>query len=161
MFYEDPKFWVALSFVTFIALMAKPVGRFIASALDGRGARIRAELEEATRLRVEAQELVSAYQKKQRESMEEAEQIVSAAREQALRMGREAESALKATIEARTKAATDKIAQAEAQALKDVQAHVVDVAVAAARTLLIEKAGSLGAGDAVAQAVADLDRKLH
>lgn len=157
---EDPKFWVSLSFLVFIALIAKPIFRFITDGLDARAGRIRLSLVEAERLREEAERLLASYQQKQQEAAHEAEAILAHARGEAERMTAQAHADLDASLEARSKAATEKISRAEAQALKDVQGHVVDLAVAASRMLLAQH-GAKGSDDAVANAVAQLERKLH
>ncbi len=90
-FYLSPEFWVAVSFVAFVALVSKPLAGAIAKALDARSAQIAGELAEAHRLREEAQALLLAYQKKQRESLAEAEAMLAQTREDAKRMGELAE----------------------------------------------------------------------
>ena len=81
------RFWVSLALVVFIALVYKPVGRMIGAALDSRSTRIKDELDEAVRLREEAQALLSGYQRRQGEAAKEAEDIVAHARDEAERDG--------------------------------------------------------------------------
>ena len=85
MFFEA-EFWVAVAFAIFAAILWK-AGAFrqMTDALDQRGKRIQAELDEAKRLREEAARVLADYQKRRTEAEREAEAIVSSAREEAER----------------------------------------------------------------------------
>ena len=103
-------------------------------------ARIKAELDEARRLREEAAGIVAQYQKKRHEAEAEAEAIIAGARAEAERVAAEAKAKMEEFVARRTKMAETKIAQAEAQALADVRAAAADAAVAAAEKILSETA---------------------
>ena len=133
--FESPEFWVAVGFVVLVVGAARPAMRAITSGLDARGERIRATLDEATKLREEAQHLLADYQRRQRDAMKETEEIVAHAREQAARLTEQASSDLDAAMKRREQLALDKIAQAEAEALREVREISVDLAVAAARAM--------------------------
>ena len=81
--FSDPTFWTAVAVVLFIALVAKPVSRMATKALDERAEKIKAELDEAERLRNEAQDLLAQYQRKQRDAAKEAEAIIEHAKQEA------------------------------------------------------------------------------
>ncbi len=158
----DPTFWVALAFVGFVLLVRKPVGHKIAEALDKRSAKIKTELEEAVRLREEAQAVLLAYQKKQRECLQEAEEILRRTEEDAKRMAEQAEAELRTSLEKRKNLAVEKILQAEKQALQDVQNHAVDIAVAAARTIIARQmASGESSAEIIEFATDEIERKLH
>ena len=129
----EAEFWVAVAFAIFVAI-AVYLGMpgMIARALDSRVERIKNELDEATRLREEAQELLAEYRRKQQDAEKEAETIVLEARREGERMRAEAAAKVEEFVARRTKMAETKIAQAEAQALADVRAAAADAAVAAA-----------------------------
>ncbi len=161
-FFTNPAFWVGVSFFLFVALIARPVGKALAAALDSRSVRIETELDEAVRLREEAQAVLSAYQKKQRECLAEAENILIAAKADAERMASEAERSLQEALEKRKRLSLEKIAQAESKALQELQDHAVDIAVAAARTLLEQYLSKDDSSDEIiALATKDLERKIH
>ena len=67
-----PEFWVAVSFVAFFVVVWKPLKGALLGGLDARAERIRKELDEAQRLREEAQTLLAELQRKQRDAMQEA-----------------------------------------------------------------------------------------
>ena len=160
-FLADPEVWVAVAFVIFIVVAAKPIFRFIAKALDDRAARIKGQLDEARALREEAERMLAEYQRKQREALKEAEDIVARAREEAGRLQREAAANLDAAFKRREKMAMDKIAQAESQAVADVRNQAVDIAIAAATKLLKENIDAGKSDEIIDAAIAELDRKLH
>jgi len=160
-FLADPKVWVAAAFLIFVALSYKKVASLLLRALDDRSARIEAEIREATRLREEAEQVLASYQQKQRECLKEAQAILSRAHDDAGQMRAQAERDLKAALDARMQMAMDKIVQEEAKAIQDVQNHVVDISIAAARSILMEHLGKVSQDDLLKLAVADIERKIH
>jgi F-type H+-transporting ATPase subunit b len=161
-FIKEPETWVAVAFVIFIGVLVY-VGahKKITDALDHRAARIKAELDEARRLRDEAQKLLAEYQRKQREAEQEAEAIVADARAEAERVAAEARAKMEEFVARRTKLAEAKIGQAEAQALADVRAAAADAAVAAAENILRHTATGKVADDLIAKGIADVKAKLN
>ena len=158
---HNPEFWVALVFLGVVALFYKPVMRAVGTALDGRSAKIRAQIEEARKLREEAQALLSEYQRKQRDAMAEAEKIIATARLEAARLKAEAEKDLEFAIERRKQQALDRIAQAEAQALAQVRNTAVDVALAAAEKLIKDSLDPAKKQALTDKAIAELPARLN
>lgn len=158
---QDPTFWVAIAFLTFVALAARPVTRALTGALDARSARIRAEIEEAQALREEAQKTVAEFKRKQRDALKEAEQILDQAKIEAKRLQERAERELEAALERREQAAMENIAQAESQALQEVREQAVEVALVATAKLLADNLGPERSGAMIDQAIRDLSGKLH
>ena len=161
-FQFDAEFWVAVAFVIFIAVLIKLGAlRVLLGALDDRGARIKAELDEARRVREEAQALLADYQRRRGEADREADAIVVAAKAEAERLAAEAKAKVEDFVARRTKVAEAKIAQAEAQALADVRAAAADAAVAAAEKILSDTAKGKVGDDLIAQGVQELEAKLN
>jgi F-type H+-transporting ATPase subunit b len=158
----DNTWWAFIGLVLFLALLGYlGVFRKLTGFLDGRAARIARELEEAKRLREEAQALLAEYQKKRLAAEKEAADIVETAKAEAVRMAEEAEESLKELIARRTKSTETKIAQAETQALAEVKSLAADVAVRAATTILQTKVSGKVAGDLVAKSIADVKARLN
>ena len=156
------EFWVAVAFVAFVAILVYyKVPKLIAKALDERAEAIRKDLDEARHLREEAQSLLADYQKKHRNVGQEAEAIIDLARREAEALAHETRVALKQTLERRTKLAEDKIARAEAQAVDEVRASAIDVAVAAAERILREKMAGSGGAALIDQSIRDLKGRLN
>lgn len=160
MFYTA-EFWVLVSFIIFVALVGRKVWAMLTGILDSRAERIRQELDEAQRLREDAQSTLATYQRKQRDALKDAEEIVARAREEAERLRRQAETDLEASLKRREQQAMDRIAQAEATALAEVRNLTVDLAVAASRRLLTEGMDEARQKALVDQAIADLPKALH
>lgn len=160
-FYAASEFWVMIAFVILVGGAIRPVLRLINTALDERGERIRNQIDEARRLREEAQDLLASYQRKQAEAEAEAEDMVARAREDVERMRERAAEDLERTLERRKQQAVDRIAQAEAKALDEVRRAAVDVAVEAARRLLAEKITGDKADALIYDAIKELPDKLH
>lgn len=158
---HDPTFWVAVAFVIFIALISKPVGKLAGKALDDRAQKISSDLDEAERLRVEAQDLLASYQRKQRDAAKEAEDIVRHAKEEAERIAREGRERLKASLERREKLAMDRIALAEQQAIEQVRGHAIEVAIQATRGVLAAGLPAAKADALIDSAIGSLPGKLH
>ncbi len=160
-FFASAEFWVLVAFVLFVGGVAKPVYRTIVTALDDRAEKIKRQIEDATRLREEAQELLASYERKQRDAVKEAEQIVEHARRDAERLGRKAADDLERALRRREQLAMDRIAQAEAAAIDEVRSTAVDVAVEATRRLLADTVTGKRADALIDRAVKDLPDKLH
>ena len=154
--------WVAVAFVLFLGILVY-VGahRRVIDGIDQRQARIKAELEEARRLREEAQALLVEYQRKRHEADREAEAIIATANAEAERLAAEAKARLEDFVARRTKMAETKIAQAEAQALADVRSAAADAAVAAAEKILSATAKGKIGDDLLARGIADLRKGFN
>ncbi|NKB44023.1 MAG: F0F1 ATP synthase subunit B [Alphaproteobacteria bacterium] len=161
MFYTDPSFVVGAAFVIVVAWLAKPIMRAVSGSLDGRADKIRAQIEEARKLREEAQALLAEYQRKQRDALSEAENIVAQAKEEASRMRLQAEQDLEQSIERRKTQALDRIAQSEAQAIASVRNTAVDVAVAAAEKLITDQMSGDRQAALVDQSIKGLADRLN
>jgi len=160
--FEDPEFWVLLAFVIFIGVLVRfGVPKMALSALDDRSARIKQALDEAQRLRSEAQAVLTQYQQKRAEAEKEAQAIIVSARVEAERLAGEAKGKVEEFVARRTKMAESKIAQAEAQALADVRAAAADAAVAAAEKILVQTTHGASAESLIAKGISDLKAKLN
>ncbi len=156
------EFWVAVSFVGFLAILIYyKIPALLAKALDERAAAIRKELDEARRLRDEAQNLLNDYQKKYRNAGLEAESIIEQARGEAEAYAKETRASLAESLERRTRQAEEKIARAEAQAVDEVRAAAVDTALAAAERILREKASGAAGAALIDDSIRGLKGRLN
>jgi F-type H+-transporting ATPase subunit b len=155
----EAEFWVAVAFVLFLGVLAYfGVHKLILSTVDQRRDRIKAELDEARRLKQEAQALLAEYQSKQRDAEQEAAGIIASAKGEAERLVIEAKAKMEEFVARRTKMAETKIAQAEAQAISDVRAAAADAAVAAAEKVLRESVKGDVADKLVAKGIEDMGK---
>ena len=158
----EAEFWVGVAFFVFVALLGY-VGahRMILASLDQRRDKIKSELDEARRLREEAEKLLAEYRRRQQDAESEAQTIIRNAQAEAERVAEEAHARLEELIARRTAIAQTKIAQAEAQALADVRAAAADAAVTAAEKILRQTAKGKVADDLIAKGIEDVKAKLH
>lgn len=160
-FLRDPEFWIMVAFVVVIVLLWKPAGRTITKALDDRAEKIRLDLDRAAKLRTDAQALLAEYQQKQRDALKEAEAILAQAKVDAERLSAQAAADLDASLKRREQMALQRIAQAEQQALAEVRAAAVDIAIAATGKLLAEKLDAAKQDALVDGAIKELQGKLN
>jgi F-type H+-transporting ATPase subunit b len=158
----EAEFWVAVSFVIFLGVLGYfGAHKWLVKAIDDRRHRIKAELDEARRLKEEAQALLVGYERKQQEVEREAQAIIASAKAEAERLAAEAAAKVEEFVARRTKMAEDKIAQAEAQALADVRSAAAEAAVAAAESILARTVRDKVADNLLAEGIADLKAKLN
>ena len=154
--------FVALGFLIFLGLLVYlGAHRRVIEAIDGRKSRIQAELDEAKRLREEAQAVLAEFERKGREAESEAASIIAGAKAEAERLAAEAKTRMEEFVARRTKMAENKIAQAEAQALADVRAAAADTAVAAAEKILAAAAKGKVAEDLLVKGIEDIKTKFN
>jgi F-type H+-transporting ATPase subunit b len=161
MFYE-PETWVAIAFVILMIVFGYlGVFRTVLTALDHRSERIKAELDDARRLKQEAESLLQEYKAKRASAEREAQDIIAAAKVDAERIAAEAKTKMEDFVARRTKTAENKIALAEAQALADVRSAAANAAVAAASTILSQTVKGQVADDLLAKGITEVREKLN
>ena len=158
--FADPEFWVLVAAVIFVAVVWKPARKSLIGTLDERAARIRAELDEARKLRDEAEQLLAQYRQKEREAAAEAEAIIAHAREEAERIAAQSAKDLEEALARRQRLAEERIAQAEMKALDEIRAVAVDVAIGAARAVIVEEMDEARGGALLDAAIAALPQRL-
>ena len=160
--FTQPEFWVAIAFIILMAVFAwLGVHRTVLTALDHRAQRIKAEIDDARRLKDEAAKLLADYQARRASAEREAQEIVTNARAEAERVAAEAKTRMEDFVARRTKTAENKIAMAEAQALADVRAAAAEAAIAAASTVLSQSVKGSVADDLLAKGIAEVKAKLN
>jgi F-type H+-transporting ATPase subunit b len=161
-FVYEPEFWVAVSFFIFLGVLFYfGVHKKLASLLDARAALISKELEEARRLRDEAEKVLADYRRKEGEAVNEAEGIIALAAKEAEMLAAETRQSVKEHFDRRMKLAEEKIARAERDAVREVRSVAVDAAVAAAQTLILEKLTPDRAEKLVSESIDSLKSKLN
>ena len=156
-----PDISVAIAFVIFIVLVAWKGTKKLTAGLDQRAETIRKQLDETQNLREEAQAALASYQRQQRDALAEADEIVAQAKADAERMKVQAENVLTATIKRREEQAVERIAQAEATAIKDVRDQAIELAIGVATKIITEKMTKTVQNELVKDASEDLMKKFQ
>jgi F-type H+-transporting ATPase subunit b len=160
--FTEPETWVAIAFVILMVIFGYlGIHRTVLKALDHRAERIKAELDDARRLKEEAANLLADYKARRASAEREAEEIVASAKAEAERIAVEAKGKMEDFVARRTKTAENKIALAEAQALADVRAAAAEAAVAAASSILSQSVKGPVADDLLAKGIAEVKAKLR
>jgi F-type H+-transporting ATPase subunit b len=153
---------VALGFTVFIGILVYfKVPGMLFGMLDRRAATIAAELDEARRLREEAQELRASFERKKTEVKEQAERIIANARADAEEASKLAKAELEASIARRLKAAEEQILSAEQAAVRAVRNQAVAVAVAAAADVIAKNLSAADAGAIIDASIQTVEARLH
>src|SRR5215475_10160305 len=162
MLFLDPETWVAIAFIILVIAFAwLGVHRTVLTALDHRAERIKAELDDARRLKEEAAKVLEEYKARRASAEREAADIIASANAEAERIASEAKAKMEDFVARRTKTAESKIALAEAQAVADVRAAAADAAVQAASTILSQSVKGSLADDLLAKGIAEVRQKLN
>ena len=160
--FSEPEFWVAVAFVILIGVFVYyGIHRTVLTTLDHRSDRIKAELDDARRLKDEAAKLLGEYQARHASAEREARNIIDSAKAEAERIAAEAKTKLEDFVARRTKTAESKIALAEAQAVADVRSAAATAAVTAASTILSQSVKGPVADDLLAKGIAEVRQKLN
>lgn len=157
----NPELWVAVGLVLFFAILAGTGAlKMVGAALDGKAAKIQGDLDEAQRLREEAEAMLAQIRKEKVEAEAQAADMLKAAEEDARRLEEEAKVKLEETLARRKALAERRIAQAEAQATAEVKAAAADLAAQHAETILAARAAASGADPLVDKAIGEIGRRL-
>jgi F-type H+-transporting ATPase subunit b len=155
------EFWVAVAFVVFFGILAYlGVPKLLNKALDDRAAGIKKDIDDARRLREEAQALLADYKKRRDQADAEANAIVEQAKREADAISRETQAALEETVQRRTRIAEEKIRRAEVQAVSDVRAAAIDAAVSASEHVIRGKVGVESGRGMIDSSIGELKTRL-
>jgi len=158
----EPETWVAVAFIILMIVFAwLGIHRTVLTALDHRADRIKAELDDARKLKDEAAKVLAEYKARRATAEREAADIIATAQAEAERIAADAKTKMEDFVARRTKTAESKIAMAEAQALADVRAAAADAAVQAASTILSQSVKGSLADDLLAKGIAEVRQKLN
>jgi F-type H+-transporting ATPase subunit b len=158
----DNTFWALVGLLIFLGIVIyMKVPGMMAAGLDARADKIRADLDEAKRLREEAAALLAEYQKKRKDAEADAENIVKAAQRDAEALAADAKVKTEEFVKRRTAMAEQKIAQAENDAVNAVRASAIDVAIAAAGKILGGKTSEKLNADMFKQSLSDVKARLN
>jgi F-type H+-transporting ATPase subunit b len=158
--FGDPRNWVVLAFILFFVLFGKKLWGALAAILDARAVSVKTELEEASRLRREAESMLRDAEKQRTDALTEAKALIESARAEAHRLSTAAAAEAEASARRREQMAIDRIAAAEKAAVDDVRLAAADIATTAARQFLAEGLTAQADSQLIDQAIAQLPAAL-
>jgi F-type H+-transporting ATPase subunit b len=137
-FWTDSKTWVAIAFFLFFILFGKRLWKALADLLDSRAEQIRREMNEAARLRQEAEQMLQEATRSREQALAEAKAMIDGAKAEAERLATGLAEEAQATARRREQMALDRIGAAEKAAVDEVRVTAAEVATAAARDVIAE-----------------------
>ncbi len=158
---HDTGLWVAISFVVFLLIAFKLGRKSVIGGLDSKIAEIRKEIETAESLRVEAQELLAQYQRKQRDAEKEAAEILERAQEHAAQITKQAEADLDETMARREAQLKDRIKRIEQNAMGEMKAHAAQLALQATRTVIEQDLDQKTGDDLLSASMETVSKQLN
>lgn len=158
--FQDSQIWVTVSFLVFLFVMWKLGKSKLLEMLDKRIEDVRKEIETAESLRVEAQELLAQYQRKQRDAAKEAEEIVATAKTHAAEIKKQAEKDLKEIAKRREQQLADRLERMEQNALQEIQAHAAQLAVKATSEIIAKQMDKKTNENLVDKSIKDVAKQL-
>jgi F-type H+-transporting ATPase subunit b len=160
--FKDPETWVAISFLIFAALLVYlKVPRKVAQTLDARSTAIERELEEARKLRAEAESILEDYKRRAANAQAEADSILAQAEREAAAYAKEARATFDEMITRRLNLAEQKIKLEEEKARKQIRAQAAELAVAAAEQLIEQKVTGKVAENMISSSLERIKKRLH
>lgn len=158
----NPELWVAIGLAIFLAILwMAGAFKMAAASLDAQAGKIKTDLDEAARLRAEAEALLADINRQRVEADAQAKSMLAAAEDQAKRMAADAKAKLEETIALRTRLAEQKIANAQAEATAEVRAAAIDLAAGAAERVLAAQLAETKADPLVDRAIGQLATRLQ
>jgi F-type H+-transporting ATPase subunit b len=158
----DATFFALVALVLFLGIVFYAgAHKKAGAALDARAAQIDKDINDARRLREDAEALLAEYKQKKLDAEKEAAGIIAQAKSDAAAYADDAKKKLADALIRRTKQAENKIAQAEAAAVKEVRAAATDRAIAAATLLIGEGAKGKGGEKLIAESIAVVKARLN
>lgn len=158
---HDSNVWFIFSFIIFAGIIWKFGIPVIIEKLDQRIIQIKADLEEAENLRVEAQEMLAQYQRKHRDAVQEAEGIITKAKDSAKEFKRQAEAELGEVMQRREQQLVERLKRMEQNAMNEIQAYAADLSMNAARQIVIEKLDKKTNAKLVDEAISNIQENIH
>lgn len=160
-FLNNDYIWLIFSFLIFMYILVKFGKAAIANKLDGKIDAIRKDIKEAESLRVEAQELLAQYQRKQRDAESEAESIIAKAEQHALEIRKNAEKILAENLHRREIQMKERMAQMEEAAIQQIREHASNLAIQATAQIIADKMDKKGQDKLIDHSVEAVSKNLH
>ena len=159
---SNAELWVAVGLIAFFVIVdLAGVPKLVAGVLDAKAAKIQSELDEAARLRAEAEALLAQIRAEKAEAEAQAAEMLRSAEADARLMETEAKAKLEETLKRRQELAERRIAQAEAQAAAEVKAAAADLAARAAEQILVARVAGQTSDPLLDAAIAQIGTRLN
>jgi F-type H+-transporting ATPase subunit b len=159
---SKPEFWIAAGLLIFLGIVVfvAKAPQMVAGQLDAKRDAIQNDLDEAARIRAEAERLLAELKAERAEAEKQVRDMLAAAEEQARAYEADAKARLEESLARRQQLAERKIANAEAQAEAEVRAAAVDLAARMAEQVLADRLSGAKSDPLVDRAIPLIAEKL-
>jgi F-type H+-transporting ATPase subunit b len=159
----EAEMWVGVGLLIFLAIVifVAKAPKAIAASLDAQSQAIQSNLDEAARIREEAQHLLETLKAERGEAERHAKAMLDQAKAEAARFEADARAKLAESLARRQQVAERKIATAEMQAAAEVKAAAADMAAQAAEKMLAQRLAGSKSDPLVDAAIGQIATKLQ
>ena len=157
---SDPQFWVLIAFIIFIGVMIKPVRKILLINLGDKIQEIKDSIDQAEKIKNEAQLALSEIKKRQNEVKGEIDLIEQEAKEKITMIEKNAYTKLIDQINKRNALASVKIDQMTRDANTEIQKHITQIAISATVNILEKKLNDKEKQNLINQSVNELGSAL-
>ena len=158
--FSDPQFWVAVSFILFIAAIFNPVRKMLVSSLDAQISEIKTKIEEAENLKNEAQKTLSELKKREAEVEKEIEKFKTDAENKISELKNLSSKKLSDQIEKKKILADNRIEQLLRDTNQNIKSYIADIAIEAITDILKTSLSKDKKADLINDSINDLNRVL-
>ena len=158
---SDPVLWLTASFVIFLFILWKMGKDAFVGMLDSKIEHIRSEIQTAESLRTEAQELLAQYERKHRDSMQEAEVIVMNAKKHAEQIRKTAEAELDETMRRRERQLEDRLERMKQNAIDEIRQHAANLAIQATKEIIVDQMDKKVSDRLIEDSIKDIGKQVH
>jgi F-type H+-transporting ATPase subunit b len=159
-FFAEPLHWVVLSFILFFVIFGRKLWAALAGMLDARAVSVRAEIDEAARLKAEAQAMLKEAEATRARAQADAKTLIDGAAAEATRVAEATRAEAEASAKRREQMALDRIAAAQKQAVDEIRTAAAELATIAARQVIAEGLSPESSAALIDQAIAQLPAAL-
>ncbi len=158
---QDTNVWFTFSFIIFAAILYKVGAPALNKLFDTRIDQIKKDLETSENLRIEAQEMLAQYQRKHRDAVQESEKIIEQAKENAKAYKKTAEADLNEIMDRREQQLKERLERMESNAINQIQAHAADLAMNAAKQIIVEKLDKKTDAKLIDDSITEIQSNIH
>ena len=158
--FSDPQFWVFIAFIIFIGVMIKPVRKILSINLGDKIQEIKDSINQAEKIKNDAQLSLSEIKKRQNEVKGEIDLIEQEAKEKITMIEKNAHTKLIDQINKRNALASVKIDQMTRDANTEIQKHITQIAISATVNILEKKLNDKEKQNLINQSVNELGSAL-
>ena len=158
--FSDPQFWVAVSFILFIAAIFNPVRKMLVSSLDAQISEIKTKIEEAENLKNEAQKTLSELKKREAEVEKEITKFKTDAENKISELKNLSSKKLSDQIEKKKILADNRIEQLLRDTNQNIKSYIADIAIEAITDILKTSLSKDKKAELINDSINDLNRVL-